>query len=148
MKILELGTGKSAIIDQMYKEGYKNIIGSDFSWTLINQKKSEERYLKRGIKWERIDITKEWPDFNVNCIFEKATLDCLSPKDYKNSVSYIHRILKKDGVFFHISNTKPEIRINSLKNWDVKVYELPKTVIPMFSEIDDSPSYYAYICVK
>ena len=41
MKILELGTGKSEVLDQMYKDGYKHLIGSDFSWTLINQKRSE-----------------------------------------------------------------------------------------------------------
>lgn len=77
MKILEIGSGKSSMIESFYKWGYKKLIGSDFSWTLINQRKSEERYLKRGILWERIDMLKEWPDFGVNCIFEKASLDCL-----------------------------------------------------------------------
>lgn len=32
--------------------------------------------------------------------------------------------------------------------WDVKVYELPKTIIPIFNEIDDSKAYYLYICIK
>lgn len=32
--------------------------------------------------------------------------------------------------------------------WDVKVYELPKTIIPMFTEIDDAKAYYLYICIK
>ncbi len=41
MRILELGSGKSAMIESFYKWGYKQIIGSDFSWTLINQRKSE-----------------------------------------------------------------------------------------------------------
>lgn len=68
-KILELGSGKSNMLDSFYKWGYKDLIGSDFSWTLIIQKKNDERYLKRGIKWERIDITKEWTNFDVNCIF-------------------------------------------------------------------------------
>ena len=74
---MEIGSGKSSMIESFYKWGYKKLIGSDFSWTLINQRKSEERYLKRGILWERIDMLKEWPDFGVNCIFEKASLDCL-----------------------------------------------------------------------
>jgi hypothetical protein len=51
MKIMELGSGKSSIISHLFKEGYKNLIGSDFSWTLINQRRNEERYLKRGVKW-------------------------------------------------------------------------------------------------
>ena len=40
MKILELGTGKSSILSELVKEGYKNLTGSDFSWTLINQKRN------------------------------------------------------------------------------------------------------------
>lgn len=80
MKIMELGSGKSTIISDLFKYGYKNLIGSDFSWTLINQKRNEERYLKRGVRWERIDVTRKWPDFGVDCILEKATLDCLSSK--------------------------------------------------------------------
>ena len=38
---MELGSGKSGIISDLYKEGYKNLIGSDFSWTLINQRRNE-----------------------------------------------------------------------------------------------------------
>jgi hypothetical protein len=41
MRIMELGSGKSSIISHLYKEGYKNLIGSDFSWTLINQKRNQ-----------------------------------------------------------------------------------------------------------
>lgn len=40
MKIMELGSGKSAIISDLYKNGFKNLIGSDFSWTLINQRRN------------------------------------------------------------------------------------------------------------
>lgn len=41
MKIMELGCGKSSVLLDMYKDGYKNLIGSDFSWTLINQRRNE-----------------------------------------------------------------------------------------------------------
>lgn len=40
MRILELGSGKSSMIECFYKWGYRSLIGSDFSWTLINQRKS------------------------------------------------------------------------------------------------------------
>ena len=67
-------------------------------------------------------MTKEWPDFSVNCIIDKATLDCLSNKDIKKTIDYINRMLPEGGVFFHISCYPPESRINILKKWDVKVY--------------------------
>lgn len=82
------------MIDSFFRWGYKDIIGSDFSWTIINQKKSEERYLKRGVRWERVDITKEWPDWSVDCVFEKATLDCLPQSELKRTIDYIQRNLK------------------------------------------------------
>lgn len=104
--------------------------------------------MKRGIRWERVDITRNWPDFGVDVIFEKATLDCLPVVELKNVMNYIYNNIKKDSIFFHISNAKPEYRISLLKKWDVKVYEIPKVPIPLFSEIDDSKAYYFYICIK
>lgn len=36
--------------------------------------------LQRGIKWEILDVSKQWPKRkNLNCIIEKAVLDCMSP---------------------------------------------------------------------
>ena len=79
---------------------------------------------------------------------EKATIDCLPTIEVKDAINYIHSNLKKDGIFIHVSNAKPESRISLLKKWDVKVYEIPKTVIPMFRQIDDSKAYYIYVCIK
>ncbi len=107
MKILELGSGKSKMLDSLMKWGFKDLIASDFSWNLILQKKNEEKYLKRGIRWERIDATKEWPNFEINCIFEKATLDCLSSRNLKKSLEIIYQMLPKKGIFIHISCWKP-----------------------------------------
>lgn len=110
MAIMELGSGKSSILADMFKDGYKNLTGSDFSNTLINQRRNEERYLKRGVVWERVDITKKWPSWpihTVDCFFEKATLDCLSIKEVKEVISHIYDSLKRDGMFFHITTAKP-----------------------------------------
>lgn len=95
-----------------------------------------------------MDVTKKWRDIEADCIFEKATLDCLPAKDVKEAINQIYKVLGKDGIFFHISNAKPENRITILKKWDVKVYEIPKTIIPLFSEIDQEKAYYIYICIK
>ena len=65
---------------------------------------------------------KEWPDWEVDCVFEKATLDCLPSHELKRTVDFIFRSLKEKGIFFHISCCPPEGRINILKKWDVKVY--------------------------
>lgn len=95
------------MLDSLFRWGYHDLIGSDFSWTLINQKKSEERYLKRGLRWERVDATKEWPEWEVDCVFEKATLDCLPIPELKRTVEIVYRALRERGIFFHISCCPP-----------------------------------------
>ena len=51
MEILELGSGNSNILGLLHKAGFRHLTGSDFSWNVINSRKNEERYLKRGIRW-------------------------------------------------------------------------------------------------
>lgn len=69
MEILEIGSGNSKFLDQLWGKGYRKLTGSDFSWKLINQRKEQEKMLQRGIKWEILDVTKEWPKRkNLNCI--------------------------------------------------------------------------------
>lgn len=58
MEILELGSGNSNVLGMLYKAGFKKLTGTDFSWNVINNRKNEERYLKRGIRWEILDLTK------------------------------------------------------------------------------------------
>jgi hypothetical protein len=50
----------------------------------------------------------------------------------QKSLELIHKSLKPGGIFFHVSNTRPEKRIKLLSGWDIKVYELKKIMIPMF----------------
>lgn len=132
----------------LHKAGFTKLTGSDFSWNVINSRKNEERYLKRGIRWEILDITQEWPQRKIDCVFEKAVLDCLPPARLESSLRLIHRSLSNKGVFFHVSSMKPEKCIRLLSDWEVKVYELPKVVIPVFEEVDKSTSYYLYVCIK
>jgi hypothetical protein len=66
----------------------------------------------------------------------------------ESSLRLIHQSLKNKGIFIHVSNMRPERRIRMLSDWDVKVYELPKVIIPLFEEIDYNMSYYLYVCLK
>lgn len=118
MEIMELGCGNSNILGSLYKNGFKNLTGTDFSWNVINARKNDERYLKRGIKWEILDITKEWPSKKIDCIFEKAVLDCLPAQTIEKSLKLIYQSLNRRGIFLHVSNSRPERRIKLLEgNW-------------------------------
>ena len=104
--------------------------------------------LERGIKWEILDVTKEWPRRKVDCIIEKAVLDCLSPAMMEKALGVIWEALPVGGLFVHISNARAEKRIKLSEVWDVRIYELPKVNIPFFKEVDKSQVYYMYRCYK
>lgn len=91
----------------LHKSGFRKLTGSDFSWNVINSRKNEERYLKRGIRWEILDITKEWPQRKLDCVFEKAVLDCLPLARLESSLRLIYQSLKSRGVFIHVSSMQP-----------------------------------------
>ena len=144
-----MGSGSSKVIDTLWDLGYRKITGSDFSWKLINQRKEQEKNLGRAIKWELIDVTKEWPlKKNLNCIIEKGVLDCLPPSQMSMALGIIYDALPAGGLFVHISNARPEKRIKLSERWDVRIYELPKVNIPIFMEIDKNQVFYLYRCYK
>jgi 2-polyprenyl-3-methyl-5-hydroxy-6-metoxy-1,4-benzoquinol methylase len=49
-----VGCGNSKLSDQMYQNGYKNIVNIDISPTVINQMKEKFPYMT----WEVMDATK------------------------------------------------------------------------------------------
>jgi hypothetical protein len=65
-----------------------------------------------------LDLPIEKDKFNF--IFDKATLDCLlsgysSKKQARKYLEIIFEGLSEDGVYFYVTNGKPENRLNILK---------------------------------
>ncbi len=73
-KILMVGCGNSKLSDQMYQNGYQNIVNIDISPTVIEQMKGKFPYMV----WEVMDATKmTYPDGDFDVIIDKGTLDAL-----------------------------------------------------------------------
>ena len=74
-RILMVGCGNSKLSEQMFKDGYENIVSTDYSEVCIaNQKKAFPH-----LTWQVADLMnlKDFIDESFDVVIEKATLDAL-----------------------------------------------------------------------
>ena len=97
------GCGNSRLAEQMYNDGFKHTINTDFSPTVIERMKEKYRTLHE-MTWEVMDITNiPYDSASCDIILEKGTLDALlvHEKDPWNisteSLQQIDNILQQVG---------------------------------------------------
>ena len=131
-KILDIGAGNSDLSIEIYKEGFENIVGIDFSYQVAVQmiKRIEQLGLKISyLEMDAKEMTFKNEEFDV--IIDKGTLDsviCTENDDVYEYLQEIYRVQKKGGTYFCISHSEPESRqfLFEYFGWDVKVYNIPK----------------------
>ena len=76
-RILILGCGNSSLSEDMYRDGYRNIVNIDFSAVVIENMKRKCKDLTE-MQWMVMDMTNmTFPEGAFEVIIEKATLDAL-----------------------------------------------------------------------
>ena len=120
-KILMVGCGNSQLSQQMYRDGYENIISTDISQVCIENQMKNFPHLS----WQVADITNlhAFGDKSFDVVIEKATLDALlvgekspwHPSDegqdiMDKSLGEISRVLKKQGRFLSLTFAQPHFR--------------------------------------
>lgn len=76
-RILILGCGNSSLSEDMYRDGYRNIVNIDFSAVVIENMKRKCKDLTE-MQWMVMDMTNmTFPEGSFEVIIEKATLDAL-----------------------------------------------------------------------
>ena len=76
-RILVLGCGTSRLSEEMYHDGYMNIINIDYSHIVIEKMKRKHQHLNK-MQYLVMDITNMTFDKNsFDVIIEKGTLDAL-----------------------------------------------------------------------
>ena len=76
-RILMLGCGNSMLSEDMYNDGYRNIVNIDFSSIVINNMKRKCQRLV-DMDWMVMDITNmSFAPCSFDVVVEKATLDAL-----------------------------------------------------------------------
>ena len=100
------GCGNSLLSEQMYNDGFKHIINTDFSQTVIEKMAEKYKHLPE-MTWKVMDIRNlTFPSSSFEVVVEKGTLDALlvHEKDPWNisteSLVQIDKILEQVKVWY------------------------------------------------
>ena len=98
MKILDVGCGYGRTLKELYDNGYRNLIGIDFSSKMIERANSSYPDISFKIsEGNKLDFE----DNSIDCVILLAVLTCITNEDDQYQlISEIHRILKKGGILY------------------------------------------------
>lgn len=97
--VLDVGCGYGRTLDELYQNGYRNLIGIDFSNGMIERGKEQFPYLDLRVKKEadKIDL----PDASVDAVILFAVLTCIrTNEEQEQFLSEIKRVLKPNGILY------------------------------------------------
>ena len=78
-RILMVGCGNSKLTQQMYKDGFTNILSTDISEVCI----ANQKIIHPHLQWEVADLRdmKNLENESFDAVIEKSTFDCLLVKE-------------------------------------------------------------------
>lgn len=134
-RILMLGCGNSVLSQEMYDNGYTNIVNIDISGVVIDQMKqrNEDRPLMKWLQMDALDLEFEENSFDV--VLDKSTLDAIlcGELSFINAavmLKEIQRVLRVDGAYLIVSYGNPQSRLAHLNrghlSFDLSCYVLSK----------------------
>lgn len=96
--ILDVGCGYGRTLDELYHNGYRNLIGVDFSSGMIERGKQQFPYLDLRVKE---DTRIAMPDASVDAVILFAVLTCIrTNEEQEQLLSEIQRVLKPQGILY------------------------------------------------
>ena len=162
-KILILGCGNSKLSENLYKEGYKNIINIDFSKVCINQMQvAYSNYeTMKYLVMDACDMNFDNGNFDI--VIDKGTLDSIlcsdeSSHNANRCVAEINRILQPNGSLFCVSYGIPDYRsqyFETIPGWNLNIEKIQKPIIDSVSQEEEEVGkgnemnyHYIYVCQK
>lgn len=96
--ILDVGCGYGRTLNELYQNGYYNLIGIDFSSGMIERGKRQFPYLDLRVKE---DTKIALPDASVDAVILFAVLTCIrTNEEQEQLLSEIKRVLKPQGILY------------------------------------------------
>lgn len=96
--ILDVGCGYGRTLDELYHNGYRNLIGIDFSSGMIKRGKQQFPYLDLRVKE---DTGIALPDASVDAVILFAVLTCIrTNEEQEQLLSEIKRVLRPGGILY------------------------------------------------
>lgn len=131
-RILNIGCGNSLITEDMYDNGYENIVNVDNSSVVINQMKQRNYGMREGMKWMVGDAMKmRFKDGSFDLILDKGLLDdfhCNVNSDVliDTLLKEVRRVLRDDGVYLCVTfGEKMNYMESPHLEWKTRIIELP-----------------------
>ncbi|KDQ26906.1 hypothetical protein PLEOSDRAFT_1093840 [Pleurotus ostreatus PC15] len=150
-RILMLGCGNSKLTEQMYDDGYKNIVNIDYSQVVIDKMQRRHAERRPELTWLEMDIRDlKFADDAFDVAIDKGTMDAMMTskgdvwdppaqviEDCEREVMEVVRVLKKGtGRFVYLTFGQPHFRKRYLTK--------PQTTLEV-KELGDFFHYYLYI---
>lgn len=132
--IVDVGCGYGRTLDELYQNGYHNLIGIDFSKGMIDRGREQFPYLDLRVKETgQIDL----PDESADAVILFAVLTCIRTNEEQTQLlGEIRRILKPHGILYvndFLLNTDERNVSRYEKYMDIYgvygVFELPEGAI-------------------
>ncbi|KZT43228.1 S-adenosyl-L-methionine-dependent methyltransferase [Sistotremastrum suecicum HHB10207 ss-3] len=153
-RILMLGCGNSTLSEEMYDDGYENIVNIDYSSVLIENMKHIHEEARPKMTWLEMDIRAlQFEDDSFDVVLDKGTMDALlavkgslwdppaeAVENCTKEVLEALRVLRPGkGIFFYLTFGQPHFRKRYLTH--------PNTTLEV-STLGTSFHYYLYVLRK
>ncbi|KAJ4498978.1 S-adenosyl-L-methionine-dependent methyltransferase [Lentinula lateritia] len=150
-RILMLGCGNSKLSEDMYDDGYHNIVNTDYSSIIIEKMKQRHGDARPQMEWHEMDVRDlEFDDSSFDVAIDKGTMDAMMTAkgdiwnppqqvvdDCTREVREVIRTLRKEmGVFIYLTFGQPHFRKRYLT--------VPGTKLEI-RELGEAFHYYLYI---
>ncbi|KAI0091507.1 S-adenosyl-L-methionine-dependent methyltransferase [Irpex rosettiformis] len=123
-RILMLGCGNSRLSEDMYDDGYHEIVNVDYSGILIEKMRQKHEVIRPEMQWHEMDVREmalETESFDV--AIDKGTMDAMltakadvwdPPEEViqncTREVDEVLRLLRPGGVFIYLTFGQPHFR--------------------------------------
>jgi ubiquinone/menaquinone biosynthesis C-methylase UbiE len=147
--ILVLGCGNAEFSENMYDDGYHNIVNIDISQVVIDQMQARNS-TREGMSFLLMDVRKlEFPDNTFDLAIDKSTIDALlcGEQSFLNvalMTREVQRVLKVGGYYAAISYGVPENR-SAHFTWDHLNWEYRHESV---GGNDSDSRHFIYVCRK
>jgi len=124
-RILMLGCGNSKLSEDMWEDGYKNIVNTDYSDIVIQQMRQRHGIVRPEMEWHEMDVRNlRFEDNSFDVAIDKGTMDAMMTTkgdvwnppqqvidDCTKEVDETLRVLHKGkGVFVYLTFGQPHFR--------------------------------------
>lgn len=131
LRVLLVGTGTSALPRDLAADGYRRVVATDYSETLVSRCLSEQGDYAGCVEWKVADMLdlSEFADEGFDCVLDKAAMDAvlavggdswdLDPVLLTKTdriLSEANRVLRKGGLYVQVTFSQPHFRRRYLES--------------------------------